>query len=223
MDNNQPKNLKWRASPQRQAESSSVSQRLSLSFGERRSVLYENIHEAFVHQALTHPALDAVIHADRTISYGCLNKLSDNLAAHLCAHGISRGDRVCLLGQRSIELVISIIAVLKSGAAYIPLDGGIVTDVALRSIVEDARPSITLCMDGFRHRLRDLSIPAIGLPPFNGENWFGFTCAKTVSKESIEETCPQDEAYVIYTSGMSLFRLHPKPVLDLIVLCRHYW
>ncbi|GAA1647234.1 AMP-binding protein [Catellatospora bangladeshensis] len=81
------------------------------------------IHGAFRHQARLNPDAPAVLDAGRTLTYGQLDGLSDDLAAQLMRAGIaSKGDCVPVVMGRSADLVVTLLAVLKAGAAYAILD-----------------------------------------------------------------------------------------------------
>ena len=81
------------------------------------------------------------------ITYRALDSASHNLALRLQSLGVVAGDHVCLLTRRGIALVVAMLAVLKCGAAYVPLDGQIVTDTVLEMVLEDAQPSLVLVSD----------------------------------------------------------------------------
>ncbi|NVD40193.1 non-ribosomal peptide synthetase [Ensifer sp. HO-A22] len=68
------------------------------------------------------PEATAIVFDDRSGSYGELDRLSDALAAHLVAEGVGKGDIVCLFVPRSLDSVVAMLAILKAGAAYLPLD-----------------------------------------------------------------------------------------------------
>lgn len=68
------------------------------------------------------PEKESVVFKDQHISFGELDKLTDKLAATLHANGVKRGDRVAICMNKSIPSIISILAILKAGAVYIPLD-----------------------------------------------------------------------------------------------------
>lgn len=69
-----------------------------------------------------YPDREAVIYKDRSITYRELDQLSNSLARVLNDCGISKGDRVGIYLNKSIEAVIAIFGILKAGAAYVPLD-----------------------------------------------------------------------------------------------------
>lgn len=105
-----------------------------LTATERRQILVEwnplesdfpdqrSIPHIFGEQAKRRPNATAVVEGDRELSYGELDKLSSRLAYQLQVEGVHPGDRVALALGRSTEAVVAILAVLKAGAVYLPLD-----------------------------------------------------------------------------------------------------
>jgi len=81
-----------------------------------------SIHELFEHQADKTPDSIAIIYENQNITYQVLNKKANQLACHLREHGVVGGSLVGLCMQRSSDLLISLLAILKSGAAYVPMD-----------------------------------------------------------------------------------------------------
>ncbi|HEV7518199.1 MAG TPA: amino acid adenylation domain-containing protein, partial [Thermoanaerobaculia bacterium] len=81
-----------------------------------------SLYERFAVQAAARPAAVAVVSAGERLSYGELARHAERLAGHLAALGVGRGDRVGLLLARSPRLPAAILAVLRAGAAYVPLD-----------------------------------------------------------------------------------------------------
>ncbi|KAH9934332.1 AMP-binding protein [Fomitopsis serialis] len=164
----------------------------------RLPLAYECIHHAILTHARRHPGCSAVVdYTGQEISYGELDLLSRTLATSLQAQGIGRGSLVCLLVERSIVQVVAIVAVLRAGAAYVPLDGATITDHALDAVVADAQPSHILFSECFKERTSRLP---------HG------TCLETAVTECRQTSptpgaAPRDDAqssdlaYVIYTSG----------------------
>lgn len=155
---------------------------------------FDCLHHAFELFARTQPELVAVEDFEETITFHELDRHSSCLASHLRTMGIVPGSRVCLLVERSIAMVIGILAVLKAGGAYIPLDGNVVSDATLIHALKDTEALVALVQSKFEDRVHDL--PVICLEKF--------TC-----KHSPTERCrtpedlsaPNDSAYIIYTSG----------------------
>ena len=80
------------------------------------------IVDLFVAQVLNAPGSEAIRHGDRALTYRELDHRSDRLAAHLRTMGVRSGHLVVVFMDRTIETVCAILAVLKAGAAYVPID-----------------------------------------------------------------------------------------------------
>ncbi len=81
-----------------------------------------NLHAIFEAQAELCPDAIAVEFGERTITYGELDRRANQLARYLRARGVTRGTAVAMLLLRSIEAYTAILAILKAGAAYVPVD-----------------------------------------------------------------------------------------------------
>ena len=81
-----------------------------------------SVAELFAAQVARAPEAVAVTFGDRSMTYRELDEAANRLAHLLVAHGTGPGQRVALLFSRSAEAIVSILAVLKSGAAYLPID-----------------------------------------------------------------------------------------------------
>ena len=134
-------------------------------------------------------------HLAETITYSHLDHCADNLARRLRAMGVVPGARVCLVAQRSIQMVIGILAVLKAGGAYVPLDGGIVTQSTLEHVIRDSECVLVLALDEYRHRVQ--GIPVLSLDDTASRHSEGASAGAKLEDLS----SPSDSAYIIYTSG----------------------
>ncbi|KDN42885.1 hypothetical protein RSAG8_06411, partial [Rhizoctonia solani AG-8 WAC10335] len=114
---------------------------------------FNTIHEAFEHQAAERPSAIAIEHDGKSVTYFELKQMSDRLAVALKQQGVRPGDRVLLLVQRSIPMVVGMLGILKAGAAYVPQDGGIVTDSTLAHIIPDAGVQTVVCLRKFSARV----------------------------------------------------------------------
>ena len=95
------------------------------------------VHEAFQRQVDLHPRRTALIFEDVALDYQMLNQRANQLAHLLIQVGVGPETRVGLAAIRSVEMVVGILAVLKAGAAYVPLDPGLPDD-RVTFMVEDA-------------------------------------------------------------------------------------
>lgn len=166
--------------------------------GPTRPVHTPIIHHAFETHARIQPNAIAVEHSlyDHSLTYGQLEVQANRLARRLRAEGIAPGKRVCILARRSIYLIVSILAVLKSGAQYVPLDAVTITDATLDYVLEDSKPSAVLVMNEFAHRVQTQ------VPIFKVEDVI--LADEELNADATkpeDDTSPADGAYVIYTSG----------------------
>ncbi len=114
---------------------------------------YSQIHHAFEDYAQKHPHKIAVTHLHRSITYGELHQKAEALASQLTQKGIGPGDNVGLFLERSIEMIIGLMAILKTGAAYIPQDARITPHRQLNHIINLAQPRIVLTLEYLRHNI----------------------------------------------------------------------
>src|SRR2546423_98747 len=82
------------------------------------------LHHFLVTSAHRSPGKAAVISGEQKLAYGELNALTDQLAGVLRARGVAPGDRVGIYMSKSLASVVSVFAILKAGACYVPLDPG---------------------------------------------------------------------------------------------------
>jgi non-ribosomal peptide synthetase component F len=164
-------------------------------FGASVPLPFHCVHHAFEHYALYQPSALAVVDFEQHITYSELDTRANCLATLLRTHGVGRHSRVCLLVERSIHMVVGIMAILKAGAAYVPLDGSIISSTSLDHAVRDSEATVVVSMEKFAHRIS--GVPVIILERVDC-SCVGGTCTKPQ-----DVSRPEDSAYVIYTSGMS--------------------
>ncbi|OLN85685.1 Linear gramicidin synthase subunit C [Colletotrichum chlorophyti] len=174
------------------------------SRGPSDAIPYHVVHHAFESVAAAHPDVTAVRHYDgTTITYRELNRRANVLANELReAHGLRKGDRVVLVYSRCIEMVVFILAVLKAGGQYVPLDGGIIPEDTLGYDIADSNAPVVLCLPKFREKVlrsvpldrRDL-VRVVDLDANSGLWKYGNAGHPGV------DVSPTDGCYVIYTSG----------------------
>jgi len=146
----------------------------------------------------THVAADpdaaALTFADSTLTYRELDEAADRLASHLVNQGVGPGERVILFSDRSAHAVIGILAVLKTGAAYLPIDPAVPAS-RLGFIVGDAAPRAAITTTDLSARLDGFGLTVIDLDA--PENYGTDVQSGTVPPAP----APDDIAYIIYTSG----------------------
>jgi non-ribosomal peptide synthetase component F len=109
------------------------------------------LQELFERTVDARPQSIAVISGAKEYTYSDLESYANRIAHHLRASGVQAGDRVGILLKRSIETYATIIAVLKLGAAYVPLDTCFPED-RIRYIAEDAGLSILVSTESIEAR-----------------------------------------------------------------------
>ncbi|MFD5701473.1 amino acid adenylation domain-containing protein [Streptomyces lasiicapitis] len=153
------------------------------------------LDQAFLRSADLHPERTAVSWQGEDISYADLAARVDTLARHLVAGGVVPGERVPLYLERGPAQVVAILAVLRAGAAYVPLDLRNPTD-RIRHVLDDSGGRLVVCgahgMDGLGEGLRTVSVDEQGRPLGDVD---------TAGTEELPARHTGDVAYVIYTSG----------------------
>ncbi|KAF9210229.1 hypothetical protein BGZ59_009710, partial [Podila verticillata] len=102
---------------------------------------YQTIHQLFEEQVKRTPTAIALVHEDQELTYSELNERSNGLAHQLIELGVKPDALVAICVERSLAMIVAILAVLKAGGAYVPLDPTYPSE-RLRSILEDAAPAV---------------------------------------------------------------------------------
>ncbi|RTQ90553.1 MULTISPECIES: non-ribosomal peptide synthetase [Stenotrophomonas] len=155
----------------------------------------EFLHARFQAHAEQHPERVAIVFEDTTLSYGELNARANQLAHALRARGIGPEQRVALCMDRGPELVIGIVGILKSGAAYVPLEPT-TPPKRLAFMLADSAPMAVVTQSHLVSRFQDA--PALPLVVVDTPDMVGSQSRHNPVTAALE---PQHLAYVIYTSG----------------------
>ncbi|OED49560.1 peptide synthetase [Rhodobacteraceae bacterium (ex Bugula neritina AB1)] len=119
---------------------------MEFGFGPSQQPRFPTITDAILHQMISQPDAIAAQAGSRSMTYGALDAASERLAAVLQAHGVQRGDAVCLYLHRSLEMLVGIAAILKLGAAYVPQHVGVAPKETLRHIADATGASVILSL-----------------------------------------------------------------------------
>ena len=150
------------------------------------------IQGLFEAQVRRTPEAIAVEHEGRQVSYAELNARANRVAHALIGLGVGPDARVGLCAERSVELVVGLLGILKAGGGYVPLDPSYPQD-RLAYMLEDSAPVAVLAQSNTREQLGALSVPVLDLAsPLEGE---------AEHDPQVEALKPHHLAYVIYTSG----------------------
>lgn len=155
-----------------------------------------SLGELFRAQAERSPNAIAVACGNDHLSYGELERRSNQLARFLKTRGIGPGHVVALLLDRSCDLAVALLGILKSGGAYLPLDPAYPAE-RLAYMLEDAQAKMLLS----RAKLADvLAAPAAELLRLDAD-WERLIAGQSVAPIIPSEAGPDDTAYLMYTSG----------------------
>ncbi|WP_082949262.1 non-ribosomal peptide synthetase, partial [Mycolicibacterium celeriflavum] len=145
----------------------------------------------FAAQVARAPEALALTFDGHSMTYRELDAASNRLAHLLAGHGVAPGQRVALLFSRSAEAIVSMLAVLKTGAAYVPIDPAH-PDARIGFMIEDGAPTVAITAAGVRSRLDgyDLLVIAANDPAVDAQ-----------PSTALPAPTPEDIAYLIYTSG----------------------
>ncbi|HTQ80654.1 MAG TPA: amino acid adenylation domain-containing protein, partial [Thermoanaerobaculia bacterium] len=155
------------------------------------------LHALFSEQAASAPDSVAVTDGDRQLSYGELERRSGRLARYLTTRGLSEEERVALCLPRSVEMIVAILAVLKAGACYVPLDPAYPVE-RLRFMLEDSGASLLLTAG----EEADLGEPAARITlRLDARQSMAEAVRHGSGEPPRAPAVPELPAYVIYTSG----------------------
>jgi amino acid adenylation domain-containing protein len=159
------------------------------------------IHELFEKQVTQSPNLPAVVFAGHRLTYDELNQRANVIAHHLRKQGVVPETLVGIFIERSIDLVVAILAVLKSGGAYVPLNPTLPSE-RISFILNDTRTPIVLAQ---RHNIEQLALTNQQVICIDDNELLKIGISRQGRTGNLP-TCqmsptPDHLAYVIYTSG----------------------
>ena len=153
-----------------------------------------SIQQLFEQQVEQNPDSVAVVFDDQQLTYGELNERANQLANYLQKIGIKPEVLFGVYLERSLEVFIAVLAVIKTGAVYLPLNPEYPQE-RIAWMLEDAKPLVILSQEYFKEKLADLTAKIIYLDT----EWDDIA---RQSKENLPvQTTPENAVYTIYTSG----------------------
>lgn len=167
--------------------------------GPRKLPSYSMIHQAFEAQVLRQPNAIAVQFQNETITYKNLDLQANRLAEWLREQGVQAGDHVGLFTERGIEMPVSIMGILKLGAAYVPQDARIAKREQLNHVIQVAQIKIVLTLSKLRTSIPE-GVKILAVDEFMLEeselNLIHLHAAKPQVIANSQSTC-----FVLFTSG----------------------
>ncbi|HEX8318640.1 amino acid adenylation domain-containing protein, partial [Longimicrobium sp.] len=153
------------------------------------------IHELFEAQVAGTPDVEAVAFEGERLTYAELNTRANRLAHHLRSVGVGPDARVAVCVERSAEMVVALLAVMKAGGSYVPLDPAQPAE-RLEYMLADSAPTSVLTQKQFRDRFEHTGVPVLEIDAGRPE-W----ADQPAADPAMEGLTPAHLAYVIYTSG----------------------
>lgn len=148
----------------------------------------------FEDQVAQHPAKIAIVCGDAILTFAELNERANQLANHLRSFGVGRESRVGICIDRSLEMAIGILGILKSGGAYVPLDPEYPIE-RLVFMISNTQPAVVVTKSTLAHLIPDNSVYLALLD----EEWDAISSQPKTNLSS--QPRPADLAYIIHTSG----------------------
>ncbi|MDR3658874.1 MAG: amino acid adenylation domain-containing protein, partial [Mycobacterium sp.] len=155
------------------------------------TVAVETIPALFAAQVARTPDAVALVYQTSSWTYRELDEAANRLAQLLAANGARPGQTVALLFSRSAETIMAILAVLKTGAAYLPIDPALPAE-RIEFMLGDAAPAAVLTTAELADQAGGLGVPVVDVADSHFES---------PSTETLSGPHPEDIAHVIYTSG----------------------
>ena len=152
------------------------------------------IHKLFAEQARRAPEALALVCGEQQLTYGELERRANQLAHWLQRQGVGPEVLVGLCVERSLEMIIGMLAILKAGGAYVPLDPSYPQE-RLGYMIQDARLHLLLTQEHLQARVPVEQTPVVSLERAWSE------MAQQPATAPLSGVVPENLAYVIYTSG----------------------
>jgi arthrofactin-type cyclic lipopeptide synthetase B len=155
--------------------------------------LQQTLHGLFEAQVLRTPQAVDVQMADQRVDFQQLNERANRLAHHLIGLGVQADSRVAICVERSVAMVVGLLAILKAGGAYVPLDPDYPAE-RIAYMLADSAPLAVLVQGSTAALAGALAVPVINLEQ---ETWRDLPA----SNPPVSGLTSANLAYVIYTSG----------------------
>ncbi|MDH5232803.1 MAG: LLM class flavin-dependent oxidoreductase, partial [Gammaproteobacteria bacterium] len=157
----------------------------------------KGVHTQFEKQVAEHPKAIALVHGSQSLSYIELNRYANRFAHYLLEQGVEANSLVGICLPRSIDMIISILAILKVGAAYVPLDpvypldrlNYMIHDANLKLLLTNETMASILSLENCQAAIIEDITTSIGYSQLSDQN------------QKLASFKPTDLCYVIYTSG----------------------
>ncbi|WP_305729727.1 amino acid adenylation domain-containing protein, partial [Pseudomonas gingeri] len=153
----------------------------------------QTVHGLFEAQVQRTPDALAVVHGGRRLTYRELNEQANRLAHTLRKQGVQPDSRVGICVDRGAEMVVGLLAILKAGGGYVPLDPAYPAE-RIAYMLQDSAPAAVLAQAATRDLLAGISVPVINLDQGTWQD-------ESVQNPEVPGLTSAHLAYLIYTSG----------------------
>ena len=151
------------------------------------------VAELIDNQSAIHPNKIAIKHGERTCTYQAVNELSNKFAKIMMANGVMPGDILGVAVNRSPEMIILLLAVIKTGAAYLPIDINFPTD-RINYMLNDSGVKVMITQKQFETQYQDnFKVICVENMVSESNNYNADTVPVLINEDSL--------AYILYTSG----------------------
>ncbi len=152
------------------------------------------LHQLFEEQVKLNPENIAVVYEEEELTYKQLNSKSNQLAHYLIEQGVKPDSLVAICVDRSLDMMIGLLAILKAGGAYVPIDPTYPED-RIKHMLDDTQAKLLLTQEHFKNILLETKSKIITIDTLDTN--------KEKSTNPKTEVSSRNLAYVIYTSGSS--------------------
>ena len=153
----------------------------------------QTIHGLFETQVERTPQALAVVHGEQRLTYRELNEQANRLAHALRKQGVQPDSRVGICVERGAEMVVGLLAILKAGGGYVPLDPAYPAE-RIAYMLQDSAPAAVLAQSATEALLANVSVPVINLDLGNWQD-------ESIQNPQVPGLTCAHLAYLIYTSG----------------------
>src|SRR4051812_32232608 len=155
---------------------------------------YKCLHELIADHATRNPDAIALVYGDRKLTYGELNSRANQLADYLQTFGVGPEKLVAVYLERSLDMIVALLAVLKAGGAYVPIDPMYPSD-RVAFMMADSEASVLITQGQLAKTIEHETRTVVQID----SEWERI--ARFSTSEVVSNVTEKNLAYVIYTSG----------------------